>query len=1183
MDIQTIWMNLQKHIVHTKKDAQENLWVIDELLATIVVYIYPFMDIVVKDKNVEISNKFSSLIEVLQPFVKKHKKRLSQFNQDALYQVVLEEWVREIEDPFSLICPISPLFESIDSDNWVHLKPNTFSGLLDRPFDGVYGEYGTKDYFPPDPNAPIKEPRQIKEKRMTTPCDNETYTQAIEEIKKCFEELGQKRKDASDCYRHDIFEKWNLMDLDTYPQYAWQWNFSKGEYDGIKQLLINHASVLKNVIEQNTICCKLLQLYVSEWYKRDFNGNDRQGNAYSSLGIDDLSKEICEQLLGEEVYHDNADDTGDGRYTDTIYVDGGLPLNYFGNKNSSNLRKAIENVIAKKDDEYKEKVQLFGKSYGSRGPIYQSYGARLLHPNDNDASIYDFIQDWIVNESLNIPEYEQLRKELLDGGEKRRKELLAEKFEVRYTVYKTTKYLQLIPQLYLNQNAEISKYAISPERLNEWNVQPQNNRFVVQIKDENGGELWKKQFDKCLAGYYIAFPKTDRFDLKIDKRLCLSKWDVRIDGQQITDKALSNDLQENGYVKMYSKDGFSWCSQWSSDYNYSAVLFDKNRVSEESEIDDENFGWVQIEDSLKLTIDGKETIFYNRAGDLYIEPECKPLNGYFKGRDAEGKPLFLIYSGEKPAFKVSYSKNGKSEDVSNEDISNKASYKFRHGNSGDFSQLDTIDRCGYVEIKVKYDKNDKEKTIRCFAVPKGADIKNYNDGNSKRTDFKNFGDLTIRYKDENLSVDDNGVRRKYWGKITEITEEDYHHPEAIYQITDGDVTFELSCYKPINATIVKKKKGIDVGRKGDNQRLRLPILVLDKIIVQQLKAKQSEQDDDTTEQNRIIEIDKIRFRSYALNALIEHNYRDNKSLPETYLDFQTFTHTGDNLNDIDLDGLNFVFVPTSNPLKYQPVSLNKELPRFGIDAQEEGIVVQCIKNEYEIPKILLKPIYSPAKGKHQDLKGWEKRDERWKRINKYHSDYENNNPDYGDALAYFDVATETGMYFGVFDAMMGLILEKYYDSKEKKEKLKMSDNTAKHLAQFYKCYREKCDKQGVSPKYDALWRLADEFMFDWCLIPKSEWKKVFDDLTPVKELLKCRHGNIDWLKTASLTQAINRADSSINIILRTITSSFTRGNGRNSEDQASFWKIDLSKKIQVLKAIADMDSETISRYIQVEQ
>ena len=94
---------------------------------------------------------------------------------------------------------------------------------------------------------------------------------AQEEIRKFYNELRKDRKDDPTCYCH---EKFDIDDL-NHPQYAWQWNFSIGEYNRIKALLKNHAAVLKDVIRNDKTCCKLLQLYVSEWYKRNYNGNDR--------------------------------------------------------------------------------------------------------------------------------------------------------------------------------------------------------------------------------------------------------------------------------------------------------------------------------------------------------------------------------------------------------------------------------------------------------------------------------------------------------------------------------------------------------------------------------------------------------------------------------------------------------------------------------------------------------------------------------------------------------------------------------------------------------------------------------------------------------------------------------------------------------------------------------------------
>ena len=974
---------------------------------------------------------------------------------------------------------------------------------------------------------------------------------AIQEILATFKKLAEVRKNNKECYRHDIFERWELTNWNTYPQYTWQWNFTEEEYKSLKILLIQHATLLPQIIKQNKICCKLLQLYVSEWYKREYNGNDKRGNAFDDIQADYIAQSICEHL-GIPIYksrvHETSENEGQRKWLFTLYVDGGLPLNYLLNKENSAFRKTIEDII---------EINAEGAEYLSDN-LGDLCNNQVVNQSYKDkASIYDFVQDFVIKGNLQIDRFEEFTKLIQETNDKQ----LQKKIEVRYKVFKTAKCFQLIPQLFFRKEPNDVHYALSQDRLNAWGARPQNNRFVMVIKAREH-TIWKKQFTKCLRGDYITFPKSDRSDLKIDDCLCLEKWNVLIDGSSINKKAIYNALQEKGYVQMYSTDGFSWYSQHNRKCKFTAVLFDRTKDNSLREDDKTNimiegkpselFGWKQIDEVLSFTINGKEIKLYNRVGELFVEPNVKPLSDYYQ----ENNKLYLVFSKEKPSLNVVYTKEYNGDIISQTLKEKEYKCEVKYGNDESFSNIDTISRCGYMKIKITRKENDKDITINCFAVSRGANIKNYSDGTGKRTDFKDFGDLTIRYEDETLSVDDNGVRRKYWGKTTE---EDYHHPEAIYQVTDGVVNLELSVPKPLDATVVKKSNEniVGVGRKDENQRLRLPILVLDKIRVYQLPN------------NTLKEIDKIRFRSYAFKALIEHNYRDNYSLPDTYLYFQTFTHTRDNLDDIDLSGLSFVFVPTSHPLNSQTVWLNKELPRFGIDSQEEGIVVQRI-GMYDIPKILLKPIFIPENGNNLNLNEEQRRNRRNERINRYHDKYKQSKPDYGDALAYFEIAVETGMYFGIFDALLGMMRHLVYPGLS--NDMKFSDRSAMHLAQFYKQYVEQAERVD----YAALWRMADEFLFDWCLIPQSEWNKVFDDLTPVKELLKFRH-QVDWLSICLKDRVIIQ-NQSHNIIIRTITSSF--GKGRNS---TSFWRLDLNDRVKMLKMLSEMNFESISRYIQIEQ
>lgn len=984
---------------------------------------------------------------------------------------------------------------------------------------------------------------------------------AIKEFLALIKSLIETRKNSPNCYRHDVFEKMELTNWCTYPKYIWQWNLTHQEYFDIKSLLTKYSSILKDVIRNKT-CCKLLQMYVSEWYKREYNGNDKQGNAFDDIQADYFAQSICEHL-GIPIYrsrvHENNENAGQREWLYTIYVDGGLPLNYLLKKKNSAFRKTIEDII-ETNAEGAEYLSDYLGDLCNNQVINQSY--------KNKASVYDFIQDFVIKGNLLIEDFEEFTKLIQETNDNQ----LQKKIEVRYKVFKTAYCFQLIPQLFFRKEPNDVRYAISQERLNAWGAHPQNNRFVMEIKAQQN-TIWKKQYTKCLRGDYISFPKSDKTDLRIEDCLCLEKWDVLVDGSPIQNKAIYNALREKGYVQMYSIDGFSWCSQSSNNYKYSAVLFDRTKEPSLNEDDETNiivdgnpselFGWKQIDEMLCFTINGKKTTLFNRAGELFVEPKVKPLSEYYFGKCVENQKLYLLYMEEKPSFDVVYTKEYNGEIVSQPLNEEKYKCEIKYGNDGSFTTLENSSHCGYAEVRITCTSNDQiNKTIRCFFIPEKAEIRNITDANNRRTDFRNFNGLTICYLDEKL-VNDKGVWRKYWGSFSK---EDYHFPEAKYQVTDGVVSFELAVEKPLDATVVKKKSTgsiVVVGRKEKENRIKLPILALDRIKVHQLPN------------NTFVKLDKFRFYSYAYTALMEHEYTDNHSVPNTYLDLQTFTHVfslRQTIGNFDLGSLCFVFVPTKNPRNRQDIKwIHEDTLQFDIPSEDEGIVVQLVER-HGTPLILLKPIYVPAKGGYKDLEGWERKEARRKRINNYHRIYSGIISDFDEAIDYFDVAVETGMYFGVFDALMGLV----FMNNDIENKLVESNNSAKHLAQFYKQYVEKRN----AVKYEQLWRMADEFLFDWCLIPQSVWNELFEDLTAVKELLRFRHHQIDWMSIRLKNKEIK--DDYQNIILRTITSSFKGGNGRNSVGKASFWNLDLNSRIRTLNLLSEINNETISNYIQVE-
>ncbi len=1153
IDTKTITIQLQKYIVHSKEDAKEKPWIIDELLSSIIVYIFPLYQKILKDPQ-----KFTNLNKVFSSYYKSNRDRLMSFDQEALAHAITNEWCTSIEDKFSLINPISPLFESIDENNLVHLRENTFDGLLEKPFDDLERPYGTNDYCPPgNRNVTKVHPPQKKGNHS-----DEKVKGVQEELVKLIKNLVDVRKGNSQCYRHDIFTNLQLEDINTYPQYTWQWNLTCSEYNNIKNTLSYYHNVLIEVIKKNVICCKLLQIYVSEWYKREYNGYDRTGNALQAININDQNapKLICNTLgvTDKSVYWSDIDESGNPsgqrEWLGSIYVNGGLPLNYLLKKENSTFRSTIEDIIIAnmEGNEYStgDLVALCGNQV-----VNQSYRAKTLFPN-KDASIFDFIQEAILNENVIIDGFEDFSTLVRESNEK----VLKQKFELRYQAYKTSKCFQLIPQLYLKKEPNNIHYAISQKRLDEWGVQPQNDRFILSI-EADGTTILKKQFDKCVRGDFITFPKKDRFDLKIDHQLCIKKWNVWIDGKMISERtAITNNLWEKGYIQMYSEDGFFWQSRPNGQSNYSAVLFDKSRDNSLNDREDssivingqnsEVIGWKSFKESLSFTIDGKEIKLYNKTGSIFVEYKTVPeLAKHYPDDDYK-----FIICGERPSFNIIYVKDNDGESgIVLKDTD--CIWEYRYGTEGSFLDMSTIDKLGYVELQLTLKSNKKQKTIKCFSIDKELHIRNVCERNTQKTDFVNFRTLDVYYKDQKL-VNDNGTRRKFWGNMQD---NDYRHPTATYQITDGVVHFDIKYDKPIDATIVEKENETVVGVGRKNTPLRLPILTLGKVNIRQLP------NDET------ISINKHKLNQLSFDAFLNHNYTDRNPISKnTYIVVQTFTHqvcVGQDISNLDLANLNFVFVPTNNPRSCHSITLNpNDRERFGIKTDEEGIIVQCT-NKYETPLILLKPIYIPPKDENQQLTEFQ----RISRINDFNSNYENHSSDYREALAYFDVAAETGMYFGVFDALLGLMC-KYADLNE--TSLGMSENAAEHLANFFKQYVE----QSKIINYSALWRMADEFLFDWNLIPKNVWRNLFgNDLTPIEKLLNLQPHHFNSL-SIELRANPNIKDNNLNIILRTITSSF--GRGRNSREQASFWQLPTPNRISVLNTLSEISFDTFNRYIQ---
>lgn len=1162
----SIAISLQKYIVHLRKDALENYWHIDDLLTTIVVYLYPSYAVCNKEK------KLMQLAGALRPFILINQDRLSGFTVEALSKAICEEWCPTLSNKFGLLKDISPLFEYMDDNMFVHLKQKTFNGLLQTEFNDETRSYGHNQYTPPielDHSISQTDKKDIEEvvdsNSNSTPknkknqkSDPERVKEAIREFLELYKSLRQVRKNNPNCYCHNTFNLSELLDIET-PQYTWQWNFSQAEYEEIKKTLAKYADVIPQVIVENKICCKLVQLYVSEWYKREYNGNgnDDNQNAFVSIGTEYKAQEVCNELgvTEDNVYRANNDSNGLREWLLTIYVDGGLPLNYLMSpQKGSDFTRSIGRIIRSVDnndtDPCADLLELCNNSV-----VNQSYQA--VH--EDDASIHDFIQETIIDGNLEVADF----NDFVDCLRDLRAENSRNKIEIRLQVYKTPPRNQapegefyLNPQIWFKEQTSLNEcsYAISEKRLNQWGVYPDNGLFWLQIKTEDGKHIWKEKYSKCHRGDYIAsswysWPKRT-FVTNFEIKQIFSQWNLFVDNTEVS-RAITNPLHEQGFIQLFSQDGFSWSSFAKNSDSYSAILFDRRRDCSLSE-DENNFilgsdvwGWNTFEDKIEFTISGKSYKRYFGNGELRVAfNTLHPLTDYFDGRDDNSERLSLIVSGAIPIFTVSVIPNNCD---GRERIINQADYtiNYRKGSQGDFSDVDqhSFDDTGFYQLKITYPRQHKNRVINCFALPQEAVVRNIIE--NKRTLFIGFDGLCVSHNNQDLIIDNNGRFTKSWSE-----EIDYYHPESFYTISQGDKSFTIRYYQPIDASVVKNNStgtihGVGVSRNP----IRIPILFLSKFTFVKLPDSQD------------ITVNNIDLAKQSLNALMTHHYNDSTNIE--YIRFQTFTHSiinerGTryylNIGQGDDQKLSFVFVPTQEPRNYQPINLQYDDEGYFFDIaniQSQGIIVQKIE-KYDIPKNLIKPFFVSVKNDNIQNS---RRERRFYRIGNYAR-----TEDYNDAVDYFIVAANTGMYYACFDALLGLLCK--YDRHN--TKLEFDVNAPSRLSSFYKQY---CDSV-ENVNYDALWRMADEFLFDWTLIPQSVWTNVFSGDIPKVDALFSHRRNLTKDRYWNMP-SVNNLSRNQNIYFRTITGRY--GRNSNSKDNANYWKLGIDARSSLLKDIQCKD------------
>lgn len=420
------------------------------------------------------------------------------------------------------------------------------------------------------------------------------------------------------------------------PKYVWQWHLTLLQYNNIKSCFNTNNTnglLLPSVIKPNT--AKLLCLYIGEFYKREYDGNNQ------------FPISISQQLFSELYKYQTIKPYQKVNNTNlfTLYVSGGLPIHYLvGNNPNKTLERALVLLLdPDSDDIEKERgKQLFFKCSNTTA-LRESY----IHGH----SIFKYIETFrcggqVWNKSDNfIPDFKKMSNFVQDYNSKLT-DHLREKFRTKYSLWIDS--VQSAPEtirpticLYLEEDGE-RHYALSKQRLNALEISAPCNEFELCVKDDTTTILTSLHFSLCCNGDYIADDLQQDIPLDaisvadlLPKKVYNIEYQDAMNNKQLKSIDL---LPKWGYLQFYTNDdpqnGASYVTpKGSAAFHSSAVLYDSDKWKVESvdygnnvkfiQIPNSSLRWVLFKQCITLVSvkNGKTKSLYNKQGRFYAIPK----------------------------------------------------------------------------------------------------------------------------------------------------------------------------------------------------------------------------------------------------------------------------------------------------------------------------------------------------------------------------------------------------------------------------------------------------------------------------------------------------------------------------------------------------------------------------------
>lgn len=652
MDGLKIIKHIHYHIV--KKYNEGHVWCIDEIISLTLATIFPYPHKSIDHKNTPCGN-IEDVCNVLNGYLgrsKKLRQEIETYSYESLKQYFNDKLVTNLSwNTKKHIVNKLNIASSIENNGFISIKyPEAGCNAVLKTYKEFEvlesSGYGNVEYMPvlqvdkQDENdsvivedAPankISTPDNVILQQVVTTTES-LNAKKIESTKtpntlKTLEktphiEKGNNKIDLSpDVVLNPEEEKLNLLwekigyDEAKMP-YVWKLQIPYRLYCDLKEALQSTFKVVKQSTLLNNHCEKIF-VYVAEWFKWEYQPGS-QNNAFTDLGVKNISGKVWESINKWQNFRYSGESNDIHLYS--IYALGGLPLQaIFKNKRIDSFFKAVS------DEE--DANTIFGELHNAINGLSGAFSQSL---SDNHGSWYRFVQSINENPESLFNDDDQKNNELVryfyDRLENGRRENAQNAIRYGWILYTSPDSEEITGDIVVLVGKEKDKGLVTAEAI-------KSNDEDLYIGIECQKEILKyRRYSKNEDGtMYVGWGSTsNRFrgyieDLSQEVTLNIYQLNKIEPG---AGKLLKSFPFGEDFLVIYAtEDGYSWSNlrEYKGKNNTKAVIFPTNRYEvigesptlQKKRINGREWALCKVVDSIQLN--ERET---SKKHNIYCEGE----------------------------------------------------------------------------------------------------------------------------------------------------------------------------------------------------------------------------------------------------------------------------------------------------------------------------------------------------------------------------------------------------------------------------------------------------------------------------------------------------------------------------------------------------------------------------------